>query len=903
MIFLVFIIIVVSFNTCCSGIDADGILPSELKCDYFENPLGIENDIPKLSWILNSPERNQKQTAYQIIVSGSLEKLKNDEGDIWNSHKVRSEQSIQIAYEGKKPESGKRYYWKVRVWDKRNNKSEWSVPAYWEMGLLEAHQWKAEWIGYESETAPLLRKEFEITQSLKEARVYICGLGYYELSINGSKIGDHVLDPGQTDYEQRTFYNVYDVTKDLKQGSNAIGVMLGDGWYNQTVVNHGKYGWNDVVYGTPRLIFQMHLTYSDGSEKLIISDKTWKGSSGPVVSNNLYAGEQYDARMEQVGWDAPGFDDTNWDYVKQMEGPGGKLVYQNIPPIKKMQTVNPIILTNPKPGVYVFDMGQNFAGWARLKLKADKGTEIRLRFAEWLDKDGMIDPGSTGYYATAVVQTDKYVCKGNGVETWEPRFTYHGFQYVEMTGFIGTPDKENLEGVVVHTSLQKAGEFDCSDDMFNRLHKTALWTEISNLHSIPTDCPHREKCGWLGDAFLTSDMTMYNFESASFWSKFIRDIETSRKGDVPVNIAPGRRVGGKDPDWGAAFIQLTWNIFLYYGDKSIISEHYEGMTYFMDQLQKQAKDYIIYEGIGSLFSPGRIMPQETPKEYTSTVLFYFCADVMTRMARNTGKMQDEEKYSSIAQRIKSSFNNKFYNTSVKTYGGQEKNTLALAFGLVPDSDEEAVAKNLYRDVVENHNFHVSTGIFGSRYIYWVLGNYGYGETVKKVLNSCTFPSYGYLFSCGATTFWENWGELKFEDRNVSGDSRSKNHPFQGGFDAWFFNGIAGINPDPENPGFKHIIFHPQLINSLEYANATYNSIHGLISSKWQHTADEFTWSLSVPVNTTATVYLPAVTQSLVYEGNIPVTESEGIEFLRIENGYILFEIGSGEYLFSVNSYN
>jgi len=895
-----FLLTFISFSLYCTGKDIIGINSSDLRCDYFENPLGIDNKIPKLSWILHSPERNQKQIAYQILVSSNPENLNNDVGDVWNSQKVKSEQSSQIAYEGKKLESGRRYYWKVRVWDKRNNKSEWSVPTYWEMGLLEADDWKAMWIGTESERSPLFRKEFEITQSLKEARAYISGLGYYELSINGSKVGDHVLDPGQTDYEQRLFYVTYDVTKELKQGLNVIGVMLGDGWYNQTAVNSERYGWKDVVYGTPRLILQMRLIYTDGSEKLILSDDTWKGFSGPVISSNLYAGEQYDARLELDGWDTPEFDDKDRNNVKQVDGPGGRLVCQNIPPIKKMQVINPLNITNPKPGVYIYDMGQNFAGWARLKLKANKGTKIQLRFAEWLDKDGMIDPQSTGYYATGVVQTDQYTCKGGGLEIWEPRFTYHGFQYVEMTGFPGIPTKENLDGIVVHTSLQKAGEFECSDKMFNKLHHTALWTELSNLYSIPTDCPHREKCGWLGDVFLTSDMTMYNFEAASFWSKYIQDIETSRRGDIPTNIAPGRRMGGKDPDWGAAFIQLPWNMFLYYGDKSIISDHYEGMTYFMDYLEKIAEDYIIYKGIGSLFSPGRIMPLETPKEFTSTVLFYFCADVMTRMARVTGKEQDAERYATMSRKIKLSFNNKFYNKSGKTYEGQEKNTLALAFGLVPDNDEKPVAENLNRDVVETRNCHVSTGIFGSRYIYWVLGKYGYGETVKQILNSNTFPGYGYMFSQGATTFWENWGELKFEDRDVPGDSRSKSHPFQGGFDAWFFNGIAGINPDPENPGFKHIIFRPQLIHSLRYAQATYHSIHGLISGKWQNTADEFKWSISVPVNTTATVYLPTITQDSVSEGNKPVTESEGIKFLRIENGYALYEIGSGDYLFAVN---
>ncbi len=901
MRFFISLIMLAMFGLSCGDKKFSDMKPVELKCEYRENPLGVQKNNPKLSWILHSDKRGQKQTAYQILVSSSLEKLNINIGDLWNSNRVTSDQSVHLTYQGKVLESRARYYWKVRVWDKDKMKSDWSEPAFWEMGLLHAEDWKASWIGFESgDAAPLLRKEFEVTKKIQEARVYLCGLGYYELSINGSKISDHVLDPGQTDYEQRVFYVTYDVTSNLKHGANAIGVMLGNGWYNQTVVNHGRYGWKNVIYGQPRLILQLHIMYSDGTENLVTSDNLWKGLPGPVISNNIYAGEQYDARLEQDGWDTPGFNDKSWHQVKAMESPGGRLVSQDIPPIKRMLTIKPVSISEPKPGVYVFNMGQNFAGWAKISLRAEKGTVIKLRFAEWLGKDGMIDPGSTGVYATDVVQTDQYICKGNGLEEWEPRFSYHGFQYVEVTGFPGTPSLDFLEGIVVHTSLPVAGEFWCSDSMINKLHQTALWTEVSNMHSIPTDCPHRERCGWLGDAFLTSDMTMFNFDAPLFWSKFIQDIETSRRGDVPTNIAPGRRSGGKDPDWGAAFIQLTWNMYLYYGDSSIINEHYEGMSYFMDYLQKIAKDFIIYRGIGSLFSPGRLRPFETPKEFTTTVLFYYCADAMSKMAKITGKEAETIKYDSIAIQIKSSFNNKFFDQITKSYGGQEKNTLALAFSLAPVNEESAVAENLYKYIVEKNNGHVSTGVFGSRYIYETMGKYGYGNTVIEMLNSKSFPSYGFLFSRGATTFWENWGEINFEDFNQPGDERSKSHPFQGGFDAWFYNGIAGINPDWENPGFKHIILKPQIISNLDSAEANYNSIHGWIKSKWHNGTNDFRWSVSIPANTSATLYIPAKSKEAITGSNFQVSDLDGVKFLGKENGYIIFEIESGEYVFLVN---
>jgi alpha-L-rhamnosidase len=894
-------VILATFCISCDNKNSSGIMPGDLKCEYRINPVGIDNNTPKLSWVLHSDSRSQIQTSYQILVSDSFEKLSENFGNEWDSHKVTSDQSIHLAYKGKPLKSGIRYYWKVRVWDREKNKSAWSEPAFWEMGLLETKDWRAKWIGFDCDlAAPLLRKEFNLRMDIKEARVYISGLGYYELSINGYKIGDHVLDPGQTDYEQRSFYVVYDVTNNIKKGANAIGVILGNGWYNQSVVNTEKYGWKDVIYGQPRLYFQMHIIYQDGSEDYVISDKSWKGFPGPIISNNVYAGEYYDARSEQKGWDTPGFDDNSWTIVKMLDGPGGKLVCQDLPPIKKMKTIKPVKITNPKPGVYVYDMGQNFAGWARLRVTGRRGSEIRLRFAEWLNNDGMIDPGSTGYYATGVVQTDKYICKGTDEEIWEPRFTYHGFQYVEMTGFPGTPTAANLEGIVVYSSLNKAGEFSCSDSIINRLHETALWTEVSNLYSIPTDCPHRERCGWLGDAFLTSDMVIYNFDAAVFWSKFIRDIETSRKGDVPTNIAPGKRFGGKDPDWGAAFIQLTWNMFLYYDDKSIIDEHYDGMTFFMDNLQKIAKGNIIYQGIGSLFAPGRIMPLETPKEFTSTVLYYFCSDVMSRMARITNRKQDAEKYASFALQIKSSFNNKFYNNVDKTYRGQEKNILALAFGLVGENDEKAVADNLNQEILIRNKGHISTGVFGSRYIYEILGKFGYGETVQNMFALKTFPGFGYMFSRGANTFWENWGEQTFEDRKVPGDERSKNHPFQAGFGAWFFNGIAGIKPDPENPGFKHIILQPEIIGDLTYAKTKYTSIYGVIKSDWQTHEGILKWNISVPANTSATIYIPTEKVEFVKESGDLAKSANGVKFLKTENGNAVYNIGSGEYEFTWN---
>ena len=880
----------------CATVNKEGIHPEDLTCEYSINPLGIEAANPRISWILQSEERNQKQTAYQVLVATDSVILSSNTGDVWNSEKVNSDQSIHVTYKGKTLESGKRYWWKVRVWDKEGRESKWSKPSYWEMGLLNADDWKGNWIGLDSQAAPMLRKEFMVTKSIKEARAYISGLGYYELSLNGTKVGDHVLDPGQTDYEQRVYYVVYDITKALNKGSNAVGIILGNGWYHQTVVNTKKFGWGDVIYGKPRVLAQFRVIYTDGTEEMIVTDLTWKGSTSPIVSDNIYLGEFYDARLEKPGWDSHGYNDSAWGKVKLMDSPGGRLISQDIQPIKKIRTFKPAAIANPKPGVYVYDMGQNFSGWVRLKLKADKGTKIQLRFAETIFEDGMIDPASTGVYATDIVQTDEYICKGEGTEEWEPRFTYHGFQYVEMIGFPGIPALENLEGIVVNTALEENGTFECSDEMINRIHETILITTLSNVHSILTDCPHRERCQWLGD--ILAEMSVYNFNSPHLLAKFTEDIETGRRGDVPNHISPGRRTGGRaSSDWGSTFIQLPYYIYLYYDDLSVASNHYEGMTFFMDYLHKISKDYIIYEGWGDLFEPGSVKSKRTPNELTSTAFFYYNAWTMREIASALGKSEDVQKYSALMQDIKSAFIKKYYHIENKTFGSQTAGAIALNFGLVPKGDETAVAESMKKDVVEKYNGHHSTGHMGTRYIYGELSRFGHGDIAQQMLNQTTYPSFGELFLRGATTIWEYWGELEIDQ--TSNGTRSRNHPFQGGFDVWFYNGIAGINPDPEYPGFKHIIMKPQIIGTLDYAKASFKSPYGLIRSEWQKKDNSLHWDLCIPVNTRADVYVPADEKDKITESGDKPENSAGIKYLRKEGDYFVYNLGSGNYEFNV----
>ena len=889
--------------------------PVDLRCEYAVNPLGLDVSIPRLSWRLESRRRAQRQAAYQILAASSLKNLAANTGELWDSGKVASGRSIQIDYGGKPLPSFARCYWKVRVWDEAGSVSPYGTTATWEMGPLDERAWQAKWISAQfllastasannpvetRHRAPLFRQDFHLREVPERARAYVCGLGYYELYLNGAKVGDHVLDPAQTDYEKRAFYATYDIANCVKPGANAAGVMLGSGWFNQDVVwKTGKYSVpGGTNYGAPCLILLLRFEYRDGAVEVVGTDETWKAAPGPVVDNNVYAGEFYDARLEAPGWSAPGFDARTWENARPLAAPTERLQAQNLPPIKAIKTREPVGLSQPRPGVFVYDFGQNFAGWAKLRAAVPRGTKIVLRFAESVSADGMIDPASTGVFATRVVQTDAYIAKGGGEEVWEPRFTYHGFRYVEMTGFPGAPSLHNLEGVVVHSAVAPAGEFECSDALLNRIHRTALWTEVSNLHGVPTDCPARERCGWLGDAQVSAEMTIYNFDMARFWTKYLEDIHTSQVAGLPAMVAPGKRERVRaTPDWGTAVVQIPWYVYLYYGDKRILEEHYDDMKQWVSHLQGLARGDIVSQGLGDWCPPGSVPPKETPVPLTSTAYFYLDARIMTAVARILGKTQDAADYQALAGQIRQAFNQTFFNPPSMSYGSQTADSVALRVGLAPAADDAQVAEALARDVREKHQGHFSTGITGSRCLYWALGEYGHGEVALEILHQQTYPSIGYLFGLGATTFWETWGEPELDAQH---GPRSRNHPMQGGFDAWFYQGLAGICPDPEHPGFQHTILQPQVLIGLTSVRAQYDSIQGRIVSAWRREGGRFHWRIVIPANTQATVFMPCDEGSPVTEGGHPVEKLRELSLRGKSPGWAIFEIGSGEYEFASN---
>ena len=587
---------------------------------------------------------------------------------------------------------------------------------------------------------------------------------------------------------------------------------------------------------------------------MVSTDENWFCATGPIIRSNIYAGESYDARLEIPGWNLTSYDAAGWKSVELLPSPGGRLELQRMPPIKVIEDIVPISITEPQSGCWVADMGHNFAGWVRICVKAPADTLIRLRFAETIASDGMIDTASTGVFATRVEQTDTYVCKGDGLETWEPRFTYHGFRYVEITGWPGRPTCEEITGIVVHTALLTAGTFECSDERLNRLHQMLLWTHLSNLHGFPEDCPVRERCGWLGDAHVVCEYSIYNFQGEAFWEKYLDDIETSRarNGGLPFFIAPGKRtVRTASLDWMAA-----WYLYVYYGNRSVLERHWEGMRAVMEHFEKKSYGWLLEGGLGDWCDPrGSTAPTYTPPILTTTIWFYECARIMAKVAGQLGHSDDARRYDDWKGHIHQAFVGKFFDTKQFTFGSQTADAMALYFSLVPMGHEADVVRSLVKDVREIHHLHSSVGIMGIRYIFEVLTRFGQGKTALDLMHQDTYPSFGDLIRRGATTLWEYWGEPEVDQAD---GPRSLNHPMMGGFDNWFYNTLAGIRPDCEYPGFKHFFLEPHPISGLFWVNAYHDSPHGRIVSEWRQKNGYFEWHIEVPKGTTATIRMPYV---------------------------------------------
>jgi len=878
--------------------------PTSLLCEYVSNPLGVDVSLPRFSWVLSHSERGQLQSAYQMLVASSQKNLEAEDGDKWDSGKIASEESINVPYAGGVLESKKTYCWKVRVWDKNERISPWSKVATFEMGLLNPDDWRGRWIegkcyGESAFSDPvqgttkmpygyLLRKEFSIEKDIAQARVYVSGLGYYELRINGEKIGDSVLDPGWTDYKKRVLYSTYDVSKYVKKGKNAVGIMLGNGRYIKA------YG-----YGPPNTTLQLNIEFTDATTKSVVTDESWKAEQSPITENSIYNGEVYDARLEKSGWDAVDYDDSDWNPARIADEPGGKLVSQaSFPPVKVTKIIQPMKITNPKSEVYIYDFGQNFTGWVRLCLSGARGTRVNLRFAELLHEDGMLNVVPN----RGAKATDTYILKGEGQEIYEPRFTYHGFRYVEVTGFPGTPTLESMEGRVVHSAVESTGGFICSNSLINSIHKNVLWGQLSNLMSIPTDCPQRdERMGWMGDAQLVAEEAIYNFDMAGFYTKWLEDISDSQAedGSVPDVVPAYWSIYPADPAWGTACVVIPWYLYQYYGDRRILEKCYSGIKRWVEFLTSKTTDYILsYSKYGDWCPPAHIKPVDTPIELTSAWYYYHDTLILSKIAHILGESNEAKKYSQLSSKIKEAFNKKFLKDDHYATGSQTCNVLPLFLDIVPEDKKEAVLKNLIDDIVVTHGGHLNTGIVGTRYILDVLTKYGQADLAYKIATQTTYPGWGYMLREGATTLWERWEYL------ADGGMNSHNHIMFGSIDAWFYKVLAGINIDPASPGFGRIIIKPYVIGDLNYVSASIRTMRGMISSSWKKSDHSLAFNITLPVNTQAKVSLPKMklgnvtikeSGKAVWENSSYIESIAGITGASEDDEYVTFQVGSGSY--------
>ena len=1034
--------------------------PVRLRCEYRQNPLGVDASPPHLSWQSDNTERNWKQAAYQVLVSSSADTLRSGRGDVWDSGKVNSDESVGIAYKGPQLESRRRYFWKVRVWDSAGNASESVEDAWWEMGLLRPEEWSAKWITWKNPedeadrqdvrwiwvkgqdaltalpkssatfrvkvkvsetpraallllavrgdytanvngrqvgkkhewgtfdcrdivdelkvgeniveikvTAPNLpqwgpnanakttkaglaalikiteangsieriptgekweaapenesawqpanvvanlsdqrlgdpgpmpqpavsfRRNFDASKTVARARLYVTALGSYRVFLNGNRVSSDLLTPDFTDYRKRVLYQTYDVTEFVNSGKNAISALLGEGWYGSALT------WVGMHFFAPpnRLRVQLELDYSDGGHDTITTDESWKASASPILQSQVYGGETYDARREQTGWQSPAFDDSPWTQVSIAGSPAVALTSQPAEPVHVIDTLAPKSV-NPLPsGAYVFDMGQNMVGWVTLKVKGPSGTKIRLRFAEIRNPDGTI---YTENLRNADA-TDTYITKGGGEETFAPHFTFHGFRYVELTGFPGTPTLSTLQGNVLSSvSGEPSAKLTTSSDLVNHMWEIGLWGQRGNYLSIPTDCPQRdERLGWMGDAGVFWRTGSYNFDVAAFSQKFIQDVVDAQTSQGAfTNVSPNTLPfggGGTEgtsawnegmvgaPGWGDAGVIVPWTTWIQYADNSVIEKNWDAMHRWMEFIQSRNPDFIRKNGVGPNFADWLAPDPNTNKDLLATAYWALIADQMSQMAHAIGKESDAKRYQEVVQSIRAAFQKAYIKDdgTVGT-GTQTSYVVALYTKMAPDTLEPALVDKLVKDI-EARNWHLSTGFLGTPFLLFTLANHGHADVAYRLLLNETYPSWGYMLSKGATTWWERWN-------GDTGDPamNSYNHYAFGSVIAWVYRYSAGIDTSLSAPGFKEIIVHPHLDSRMPAARAEYESVYGKIVSDWKGTPDgPFSIHLAIPANTSAKVFLPSRPGSRVTESGKPIES-------KTEGGAAVVQLGSGTY--------
>ncbi len=900
-------------------------------CEGLQEPLGLDSEAPTFSWTMQNTGYDQSQSAYRILVATRPELLKPGKADVWDSKKVNSRQSANIPYGGPSLFSKKRYWWTVRVWNQDSTISKWAEPRTFEMGLLNESDWNgANWISLKQDTrqspyrfrqkktermkkpesvtshpVAWLRREFDADKKIQSARAYVCALGYYELYLNGKKVGNHVLDPAPTTYPKRSLYVTYDITDQMTE-RNIFGLILTNGFYGQNLAFMP-----DLSYGVPAVRILVDIVYDDGSQASLITDSRWKATTGPIVFDNVYGGETYDARYAHRGWDSIGFDDAAWQPALVVEPDIEKVVAQTMPPSRRTEVVPPKQVFRGANGNWIVDFGKVLAGWVRISPTGPRGHPIIIRSVEALTRSGdAIHPGSLGGFATGWDQEDIYICSGEDGEKWEPRFTYNSFRYVEVEGLPEKPAPGTIEAILVHSDVKKTGSFHCSDPLLNKMVAASELTVLDNLHGYPEDCPAREKCGWLGDAHATAEFNLYSFDIVSLFEKYAYDIQTQLKPAnghftqkdqtfmVPTMIAPGKRTSTLAKlDWGIAEIYVPWYVYLHTGNRRSIDTHYTEMKDLVGYyLTFKDEHGIIQNGMGD-WCPPRWDRRDNPEAMecdpitSANAYFYDILGIMSRIA----SMQNDSAYKAVLDNERAALRtafNKAYLISIGEadalwYGSQTGTVMALQFGMVNPSVEKRVVAGLLHDIINVKDRHHATGIHGNRHIYTLLNDLGYGDLSQHLLTTPEFPSQAYIINAGMTT----WPERQWEWASGIEWDRSLNHPMQAGFAAMFYESLAGIRPDPDQPGYRHILFKPTFWKGLEEAGARIGTPHGPVTSEWQHVDGTVTLAIEIPFNSTGTVDLPVKTGTSV--SLVRNSSNEASRIIYPNNGIAL---GSGEYL-------
>lgn len=871
----------------------------EVLCNNLCSPIGID-DNPSFGWKIHSVERGFKQKAYHIIVSDSEKIIEAGKGNIWDSGICESNSSAMIAYKGKKLQSSTRYYWKVKIWKSTGEESEWSETGMFVTGIIKNDDWEdAKWIIMENEQnakdgkykLPLFRKSFNSPKRIQAAFAHVSGLGHFEFYVNGNKVGDNFLDPGWTYYPKTALYVTFDITNMMKEGKNTFGAMLGNGFYN---IPRERYYKLLTSYGAPKLKAYINIKYNDGSEETVITDTSWKTASGPITYSSIYGGEDFDARIFDKNWASEDYDDSNWNY-SMTTNYNAELKSQQSAPLKVRNKFSPIRQYKNSKGNWIFDFGQNFSGIITIKLKSKTGKEVKLYPGELLNNDSTVNQQATGspYYW-------QYTTRGDNEETWSPRFTYYGFRYVEALG-IDSLDTFSITGLHTTNSAPEVGHFECSLPMFNKIYELIDWAIRSNLASVLTDCPHREKLGWLEVGHLMMHSMQYRYQLDGLYKKIMGDMFDSqtKEGIIP-SICPEytRFADGfeNSPEWGSAFIIVPWYFYKWYKDKSLMEKYYDAMKKYVAYLTSRANNHIVEYGLGDWFDLGVERPgysQLTSKGVTATAMYYYDVTIMKEIAELCEKEDDKIYFTKLADNIKKAYNQRFYNVEQKTYdrNSQTANAISLYFGLVDKENEKEVYRNLVKDIKSRNNA-LTSGDIGYRYLLKVLEKNGNSDIIYDMNTKYDAPGYGWQIAYGATALTESWQAYGFV---------SNNHCMLGHFMEWLFSGLGGISQTDDSAGFSKVLIRPQITKGINSANTSYTSIHGDIISSWQIAPDgKFILETNIPANTEAIVILPKCYRNSITENGLPIENSEGCKEIHESiDGMIKIHVLSGRYKFKI----